>query len=246
MNLDSNPYSLFFLYDRNPSLSPYPESVSSNVNEPQVWPTSSNQKKIHNLSNLAFSLRRWTRRSSTTRSVRTQLTRRRHAHRSWTRRVTKASPTRHAPVRSTSRSTRTSTWVVRFCFRPHTKFAKVMFSQVSVCPQGSVRGRVGACMARLGRAWQGGCGRRGACMAGGHVWHEGACVAGETATAVDGTHPTGMHSCYTERLRLRCPKKMTSVRSKYPVGNVNACKGSFRCTVNVTVCVSGFFDLFDV
>ena len=33
-----------------------------------------------------------------------------------------------------------------------------------------------------------------ACMAGGHVWQE-ACMAGETATAMDGTHPTGMHSC---------------------------------------------------
>ena len=39
-------------------------------------------------------------------------------------------------------------------------------------------------------------------MAGGHAWHEGgmygmrgACVAGETATAADGTHPTGMHCC---------------------------------------------------
>ena len=30
---------------------------------------------------------------------------------------------------------------------------------------------------------------RGACAA------RGACVAGETATAADGTHPTGMHSC---------------------------------------------------
>ena len=35
-----------------------------------------------------------------------------------------------------------------------------------------------------GHAWQGGmCGRR-------------ACMAGETATAAAGTHPTGMHSCY--------------------------------------------------
>ena len=31
-------------------------------------------------------------------------------------------------------------------------------------------------------------------MAGGHVWR-GPCVAAETATAADGTHPTGMHSC---------------------------------------------------
>ena len=28
----------------------------------------------------------------------------------------------------------------------------------------------------------------------GHAWL-GACVAGKTATAADGTHPTGMHSC---------------------------------------------------
>ena len=25
----------------------------------------------------------------------------------------------------------------------------------------------------------------------------GICVAGETAIAVDGTHPTGMHSCFS-------------------------------------------------
>ena len=29
---------------------------------------------------------------------------------------------------------------------------------------------------------------------GGHAW-QGACMAGETATAADGTHPTGIHSC---------------------------------------------------
>ena len=33
---------------------------------------------------------------------------------------------------------------------------------------------------------------KGACVAKGG----GACVAGETATAVDGTHPTGMHSFF--------------------------------------------------
>ena len=35
-------------------------------------------------------------------------------------------------------------------------------------------------------------------MAGGCAWRGGegaACVAGETATAADGTHPTGMLSC---------------------------------------------------
>ena len=53
---------------------------------------------------------------------------------------------------------------------------------------------------------------RGVCMAGGAcvvvgingrgVCVVGACVAGETATAADGTHPTGMHSCFECALRL--------------------------------------------
>ena len=52
---------------------------------------------------------------------------------------------------------------------------------------------------------------RGACTAGvgGHVWwgvHDRGCawqggVAGETATAPDGTHPTGMHSCFWRKGR---------------------------------------------
>ena len=51
------------------------------------------------------------------------------------------------------------------------------------CMAGSMCGREGACMA--GGVWQGGVhGRRGAC------------VAGEMTTAADGTHPTGMHSCF--------------------------------------------------
>ena len=44
--------------------------------------------------------------------------------------------------------------------------------------------------------------RGGMCggMCGGwHVWW-GACMTGETATAADGTHPTGMHSCYSMQL----------------------------------------------
>ena len=45
-------------------------------------------------------------------------------------------------------------------------------------------------------AWQRGHAWLGGCMAGGHVWWGGACVAGETATAANGTHPTKMHSCY--------------------------------------------------
>ena len=81
-----------------------------------------------------------------------------------------------------------------------TKFAKVMFSQVSVCPQGrgGMHGRGGVVGGHAweGRAWQVGMhGRgvhgRGACVAGGG----GACMAGEMATAVESTYPTGMHSC---------------------------------------------------
>ena len=60
----------------------------------------------------------------------------------------------------------------------------------------------GACMAG-GHVWQGGMheGERhvwqGACMAG--VMHGSGCMcmAGETPTAADGMHPTGMHSCLT-------------------------------------------------
>ena len=58
----------------------------------------------------------------------------------------------------------------------------------------------GVCMAGV-HVWQ------GACMAREHAWQGGmhgrgmhgrgcAYVVAETATAVDGTHPTGMHSCF--------------------------------------------------
>ena len=61
---------------------------------------------------------------------------------------------------------------------------KVMFSQACGCP----RGRGGH------HAWQ----REGACVVkGGRVnGKKGAYVARETATAADGTHPTGMHSYF--------------------------------------------------
>ena len=36
-------------------------------------------------------------------------------------------------------------------------------------------------------------------MAGEHAWRGvGACVGEKMATAAGGTHPTGMHSCYTK------------------------------------------------
>ena len=43
--------------------------------------------------------------------------------------------------------------------------------------------------------WQRGMHGRGTCMVRG-MCGEGACMAGDMATAVDGTHPTGMHSYF--------------------------------------------------
>ena len=66
-----------------------------------------------------------------------------------------------------------------YFYRPQTKFAKVMFLQVSVCPRGGcVAGGWGACMEGGMHGW-GVCtwwgrGMRG----GGHVW-QGVCMAGD-------------------------------------------------------------------
>ena len=56
-------------------------------------------------------------------------------------------------------------------------------------------------MGEGGHAWFG----EGAYMAGGHalqrsVRGKGACMTGELATAGDGMHPSGMHSCYNIRM----------------------------------------------
>ena len=71
---------------------------------------------------------------------------------------------------------------------------------------GGMSGRV-ACVAMHGggHAWQGGMHSGGGMCGRWHAWQEGceargawmargACMAGETATAADATHPTGMHS----------------------------------------------------
>ena len=54
----------------------------------------------------------------------------------------------------------------------------------------------GACTAKGGMCGggEGACMAGGACVVGGGMCGRG-CMAGETATAADGTHPTGMHSC---------------------------------------------------
>ena len=75
-----------------------------------------------------------------------------------------------------------------YYYRPQRSCGKIRGAYVAgghvwwgACVAGVMHGR-GACVAR-GCAWQGGmCGR-------------GACMSGETATAADGMHPTGMHSC---------------------------------------------------
>ena len=102
--------------------------------------------------------------------------------------------------------------------------------------QGGVHGRgacmVGACMVGCVCVWQGacmagggmhgrGCAWQGVCMAEGHAWQDGCAwwgggagyVAGDTATAEDSTHPTGMHSSlqvYSHcRKRIRVRGKLT-------------------------------------
>ena len=86
--------------------------------------------------------------------------------------------------------------------------------------------RWGACMVAgmcvvVGVCVVGGMPGRGVCMAGGmhgrghafqgHVWWGdvhggGACVAGEMATAADGMHPIGIHSCFTGVCQSFCPR----------------------------------------
>ena len=69
------------------------------------------------------------------------------------------------------------------CYRPQTKFAKVMFLQVSVCPQREgVPG--GVCVCVCGGGVRG----RGACMAEGHVWQGGVCGKGGCGGGMHGTH----------------------------------------------------------
>ena len=55
------------------------------------------------------------------------------------------------------------------------------------CMVGGVHGG-DACMVRGRCVWW------GVCMVEMYAW-QGACVVGETVTAADGTHPTGMLSC---------------------------------------------------
>ena len=83
---------------------------------------------------------------------------------------------------------------------------KVMFSKASVIlsTRGAVHG-VGGMHGR-GSCVAGGCARQRVCVAGGvcggECARQGACVAGDTTTATDGTHPTGMHSCFIYKISV--------------------------------------------
>ena len=109
---------------------------------------------------------------------------------------------------------------VTFYYRPQTKFAKVMFLQVCVCPQGGggwghacFWGRVhayflggcacfpgGVCASRGHVCFLGGMrGCRGcAWLQGGHAWLQGGHAWDTTRYGqwAGGTHNTGMHSCF--------------------------------------------------
>ena len=94
-------------------------------------------------------------------------------------------------------------------YRPQTKFAKVMFLQVSVCPHGG--GMCGCSGGGMhGCCWGGMCGccrggLRGCCrgghawlLLGGHAWLLLGCMGYDEIWRYDqwagGMHPTGMHS----------------------------------------------------
>ena len=57
--------------------------------------------------------------------------------------------------------------------------------------KGDMHGERGVC-GKGGHAWQG---ALAWCREGDCAWQE-VCMAGEMATAADGTHPTGMHFCF--------------------------------------------------
>ena len=86
-------------------------------------------------------------------------------------------------------------YFMNFCYyRPQTKFAKVMFLQVSVCPQSGG----GACVAG-GHAWQWACVAGGACMVGGCAWQGGMHGGGHAWQGWQGVHGRGAYVADTTR-----------------------------------------------
>ena len=94
------------------------------------------------------------------------------------------------------------------CYRPQTKFAKVMFLQVSVCPHwGGMRGFIQGCVVLFGgHAWfYSGGGHAWFYLGGGHAWfYWGACVVlfGGVCVVLFGGHEWfysgGVHGFYSE------------------------------------------------
>ena len=90
-------------------------------------------------------------------------------------------------------------------YRPQRSYEGYVFTGVSVCPRGGSAPGLSA----PGGSSPGGCLLLGVCSLGGSAPGGGVCSRGvgipacteadtplrETATAADGTHPTGMHSC---------------------------------------------------
>ena len=76
-----------------------------------------------------------------------------------------------------------------------------VFTGVCLSTGGGMHGRKGVWRGGAYVAW-------GAYVAGGHAWQGacvvagGVCMAGETATAAGGTHPTGIHSCFVHMLHF--------------------------------------------
>ena len=68
-------------------------------------------------------------------------------------------------------------------------------------------------MAGWGHVWWGEHVWQGSMYGRGHVWR-GACMAGKTAIAAGGTHPTGMHSCFHAVFN----KLLPNYRSSPPLG----------------------------
>ena len=127
-----------------------------------------------------------------------------------------------------------------------------MFLQVSVCPQRGVPGPRGRCLVP-GGPWSRECAwSRGVCLVPGGAWSWGvgipACTQaetppGETATAADGTHSTGMHSCFTCRpsawQMLLTPWPFITAR-KQSLGQSNVFTGVFMMSLIVCLLDSMF------
>ena len=113
------------------------------------------------------------------------------------------------------------------CYRPQTKFAKVMFLQVCVCPQGGMRASGGVCVLLGVCAWLGGMhGCRGVCVVvGGHVWLQGGV---RTLRGVQLGCREGMHGIWQDTVNERVVRILLEcilVLTVYLCFSVSVCCG---------------------